>query len=71
MKTQIQFTKIDGDNGVALIHGAVTSLGQAQQDLANKLNLPDIDASGEQALNTTLRNGGIDPTSITVDQLSE
>ena len=71
MKTQIQFTKHDGDNGVALIHGAVTSREQAKQSLANKMNLPELDGSDEQALDSRLRNGGIDPASITFDQLSE
>lgn len=73
MKTQILFTQSDGDNGIALIHGPVTSLEQAKQELANKLNLPSIDdpQSDREDVDDRLRRGGIDPASITFDQISE
>jgi hypothetical protein len=73
MKTQIQFKQEDGDNGIALIHGPVTSLAEAKQELANKLNLPDVasSSSGQDGIDARLRSGGINPDSITFDQLSE
>jgi hypothetical protein len=72
MKTQIQYTKSDGDNGVALIHGPVTNLEQAKQELANKLNLPDDSSPKDPAdLDARLRRGGIDPATVVFDQISE
>ena len=72
MKTHIQFTKTDGDHGVALTHGAITTLEQAKQELANTLSLPEIDGVNRQeSLDARLRNGDIDPDSITFDPLSE
>lgn len=72
MKTQIQYRRTNGDNGVALVHGPVSSLEHAKQELANTLNLPTVDAAdGERDFDSKLRNGGIDPSSITFDQLSE
>ena len=73
MKTQIQFRQIDGDNGIALIHGPVASLEQAKRELANKLNLPAMDAAqgDRENIDERLHRGGIEPTSITFDQISE
>lgn len=73
MKTQIQFRQSDGDTGVALIEGATKSLEQAKQELANKLDLPAPDgAHGSAAdIDARLRNGGIDPGSVTFDQVAE
>lgn len=69
MKTQIQFKQADGDTGVALIHGPMSTLEQAKQELANALNLPEAPTAHD--LDARLRNGGIDPASITFDQVSE
>jgi len=66
MKAQIQFKQTNGDNGVALIDAALTNLEQAKRELANKLNLPE-----HEDLDTRLRNGGIDPASLTFDMISE
>ena len=72
MKTQIQYTKDDGEHGIALIHGPVSRLDQAKQELANQLNLPDESSPDNPAeLDARLRNGGIDPSSIIFDQISE
>jgi hypothetical protein len=73
MKTQIQFQQTDGDDGIALVEGSVTSLEQAKHELANKLDLPAIDAphEGRQDIDARLRNGGIDPISVTFDQIAE
>ncbi len=73
MKTQIQFTRSDGDHGVALIHGPVASLEQAKRELANALDLPASDdlPTDQEDLDARLRHGGIVPASITFDQLSE
>ena len=73
MKTQIQFKQADGDDGIALLEGSITSLEQAKQELANKLNLPTFDTadgSGED-VDARLRTGGIDPSSITFSQVAE
>ena len=72
MKTQIQYTRDDGENGIALIHGPVSSLEQAKQELANQLNLPEDSNPDDPAeLDARLRHGGIDPASIIFDQISE
>lgn len=73
MKTQIQFRQSDGDTGIALIEGATKSLEQAKQELANKLDLavPAGTHGSASEIDARLRNGGIDPDSITFDQVAE
>ncbi len=73
MKTQIQFRQADGDQGIALIVGSTASLEQAKLELANKLDLPEVESHDGSAddIDTRLRNGGIDPASVTFDQIAE
>lgn len=73
MKTQIQFKKTDGSEGVALIDGPVSSVLQAKRELAAKLDLPPVDAAdGEhEDVDAQLYRGYIEPDSIIFDQLGE
>lgn len=73
MKTQIQFKKTDGSEGVALIDGSVSSVLQAKRELAAKLDLPPVDAAdGEhEDVDAQLFRGDIEPDSIIFDQLGE
>ncbi|MGB6103551.1 MAG: hypothetical protein WBF88_06845 [Pusillimonas sp.] len=73
MKTQIQFKQTDGDDGIALIEGSTTSLEHAKRELANKLDLPALDApeGAREDIDARLRNGGIDPSSVSFDQIAE
>ncbi|WP_442592897.1 hypothetical protein ACSBPU_15530 [Parapusillimonas sp. JC17] len=73
MKTQIQFKKMDGSEGVALIDGPVSSVLQAKRELAAKLDLPRVDAAdGEhEDVDAQLYRGDIEPDSIIFDQLGE
>lgn len=73
MKTQISFKKTNGSDGVALLDGDASSILQAKRELANKLDLPAVDSiAGESAaLDTRLRQGGIDPDSLKIHHVSE
>lgn len=73
MKTQIQFQQTDGDDGIALVDGPIASLDQAKNELANKLDLPTADASHstQKDIDARLRNGGIEPGSVSFDQIAE
>ncbi len=73
MKTQIQYLQTDGGEGVALIEGSTASLEKAKVSLANKLDLPDAEVSqrGPENIDARLRNGGIDPDSVTFSQVAE
>ena len=72
MKTQLQFIQADGDQGIALLEGSITTLEQAKRELANQLNLPDADtARTNEDLNARLREGGIDPNSISFSPVAE
>lgn len=73
MKTQVQFRQTDGDEGVALLDGSITSLEQAKMALAGKLDLPAMDGpqGAQEAIDARLRNGGIDPASVSFDQIAE
>lgn len=73
MKTQIRFRKADGSDGVALVEGDAKETLQAKRALADKLNLPMMDAPAGQHedIDTRLRNGGIDPLSVTGMHISE
>jgi hypothetical protein len=73
MKTQIQYLQTDGGEGVALIVGPTSSLEQAKVSLANQLNLPDVGEirGANQNVDARLRQGGIDPESITFSQVAE
>ena len=53
MKTQISYKKLDGDNGVALVNGEVSSTLQAKRELAQKLDAPAVDEPhGEGEIST-------------------
>lgn len=73
MKTHIQFKKVDGSDGIALIEGSTTDALQAKKDLAAKLRLPHVDGRhGEhEDIDSRLRLGNIDPASITFSQVAE
>lgn len=73
MKTQIQFKKTDGSDGVALVEGPVSGILQAKRELAAKLGLPEVDApDGEhEDVDAQLYQGDIEPDSIIFDQISE
>ncbi|WP_144630476.1 hypothetical protein [Bordetella genomosp. 13] len=68
MKTQISYSQLDGDQGVALVNGDIGDGEQAKQELANKLGLPAV---AGQDQNTRLKNGGIDPASVKATHISE
>lgn len=72
MKAQIQYKKVDGTDGVALMHSAITSMEEAKRELAAKLDLPETPAGiGEDALDARLRQADILPESIFFSQISE
>lgn len=73
MKTQISFKQTNSNDGVALIDGGITTITQAKIELAAKLDLPAVDAlpgKGED-IDARLRHGGIEPTSIKFNHISE
>jgi hypothetical protein len=73
MKTQIKFKQTDNDDGIALVEGAITSLDQAKMELANKLDLPAGNSphASQAEIDARLRNGGIEPASVTFHQIAE
>ncbi|MFW7343505.1 hypothetical protein V0R37_18425 [Pollutimonas sp. H1-120] len=73
MKTQVQFRQTDSDEGVALLDGSITSLEQAKIALAGKLGLPAVNTpqGAQEDIDVRLRNGGIDPASVSFDQIAE
>ncbi len=73
MKTQISYRKLDGSDGVALVNGAISETRQAQQELANWLDLPAADTAqgGAENIEARLRRGGILPQSVEFNHISE
>lgn len=71
LKTQIRFRKKDGSEGVALVDGDAKETLQAKRALADQLNLPMPDTPAGEDIDARLRNGGIDPLSVTGTHISE
>ncbi|HLT98968.1 MAG TPA: hypothetical protein VKZ70_04420 [Burkholderiaceae bacterium] len=71
MKAQIQYTKLDGSDGVALMPSAVTSLEEAKRELAAKLDLPTVEGIDGEDVDARLRQGGVRPETVVFSQLSE
>lgn len=69
MKTEIKYKKLDGSNGVALVPGSVEAGLAAKRELADRMNLPLVPGQESDA-DARLRNGGVDPESLTVQLLS-
>ncbi|MBO1111848.1 hypothetical protein [Bordetella petrii] len=73
MKTQISFKKTDGNDGTALVNGAISDLPEGKRALADALSLPAIEApdgKGED-IDSRLKLGGIDPQSLELHHISE
>ncbi|MVW80191.1 hypothetical protein GOQ28_14800 [Bordetella sp. 02P26C-1] len=73
MKTQISYTKLNGDKGMALVNGSISSDLQAKRELAYKLELLIVDEPhGElENIDARLRTFGIDPGSVKYQHISE
>lgn len=73
VKTQISYKKLDGDTGVALVNGEVSTTLQAKRELARTLDAPAVDeAHGEgEDIDARLRNFGIEPGSVQHLHISE
>ncbi|MFJ1302872.1 hypothetical protein CEK29_15470 [Bordetella genomosp. 5] len=72
MKTQIQFKKTDGSEGVALVSGDATDVVQAKSALADQLARPPEAEGGQEAsADERLRKAGIDPASVKGTHIAE
>lgn len=65
MKAHIQYKKVDGSDGVALMPSAVTSLDEAKRQLAAKLDLPPVEGiDGNEGVDARLQQGGVLPETV-------
>lgn len=73
VKTQISYTKLDGETGVTLVNGTISDTLQAKRELAAKLDLaagntPDAE---HEDIDSRLRSHGVDSNSVQHLHLSE
>lgn len=73
MKTLIQYKTIDGETGEALVPGSISGITDAKHQLAHAKSLPTPEASAESTddIDSRLRQGGVDPDSLKLTNLSE
>ncbi|MVW71236.1 hypothetical protein [Bordetella sp. 15P40C-2] len=71
MKTLIKYRMLHGGEGEALMPGAVTNLSDAKNQLAHKKSLPTPQEGSAHDIDAILKEGGIDPNSLELVQLSE
>ena len=73
MKTHITYRKLDGSEGVALVDGGISDTLQAKRELANWLDLPEVNdpAADREDIDGRLRHGGIVPDSVEFNHISE
>jgi len=73
VKTQISYNKLDGEAGVALVNGTISSTLQAKRELANKLTRSTAapPADENEDIDARLRELEVDPGSVQHLHISE